>query len=68
MFRYRDKEFADKVIERLRKIDLNIVLMHVCGTHQDTIVRHGLDTLLESCGVDVRQGPGCPICVTTPTE
>jgi hydrogenase expression/formation protein HypD len=68
MFRYRDRDFADKIIEKLRKLNVNVVLMHVCGTHQDTIVRYGLDSLLESCGVDVRQGPGCPICVTTPTE
>ncbi len=68
MFRYRDRDFADKIIDRLQKLKLNIVLMHVCGTHQDTIVRYGLDSLLQSCGIEIRQGPGCPICVTTPTE
>ena len=68
MFRYRDSDFAKKIIERLQELRANIVLMHVCGTHQDTIVRYGLDSLLDSCGVDIRQGPGCPICVTTPTE
>jgi hydrogenase expression/formation protein HypD len=68
MFRYRDKNLAEKVVEKIRQLNLNIVLMHVCGTHQDTIVRYGLDSLLESCGVKIRQGPGCPICVTTPTE
>ncbi len=42
--------------------------MHVCGTHQDTLTRYGLDFLLDACGVRVRQGPGCPVCVTTARE
>ncbi|MEM3738784.1 MAG: hydrogenase formation protein HypD, partial [Thermoplasmata archaeon] len=46
----------------------NITIMHVCGTHQDTLVKHGLDILFRDVGVDVRQGPGCPVCVTTPVE
>jgi len=42
--------------------------MHVCGTHQDTLVRFGLDGEFQRVGIDIRQGPGCPVCVTTPTE
>jgi hydrogenase expression/formation protein HypD len=42
--------------------------MHVCGTHQDTLVKNGLDSLLKQCGVQIGQGPGCPVCVTTPLE
>jgi hydrogenase expression/formation protein HypD len=42
--------------------------MHVCGGHQDTLVRSGLDDLLLKTGVDIRQGPGCPVCVTTQKE
>ena len=68
MFRYRDRNFANKIVEKVRELDVDVLLMHVCGTHQDTVVRYGLDTLLSSCGVKIRQGPGCPICVTTPTE
>ncbi|MFQ6061040.1 MAG: hydrogenase formation protein HypD, partial [Thermoplasmata archaeon] len=40
----------------------------VCGTHQDTLVRHGLQDMLRKSGVEIRQGPGCPVCVTTPKE
>jgi hydrogenase expression/formation protein HypD len=47
---------------------LKLRLMHVCGTHQDTLVRHGLDAMLKASGADIRQGPGCPVCVTTPRE
>lgn len=42
--------------------------MHVCGTHQDTLMKHGLDTMLSSCGIEIIQGPGCPVCVTSPRE
>jgi hydrogenase expression/formation protein HypD len=42
--------------------------MHVCGTHQDTLVRHGLGPLLKDAGVRIIQGPGCPVCVTTGAE
>ncbi|MCK4454946.1 MAG: hydrogenase formation protein HypD [Thermoplasmata archaeon] len=68
MFRFRDKEMAGKIVQKLREMDLQITLMHVCGTHQDTLVRHGLQPLLEDVGVDIRQGPGCPVCVTTAKE
>ncbi len=41
--------------------------MHVCGTHEATIVRHGLRAILPR-NVEVRAGPGCPVCVTNPGE
>ncbi len=68
MFRYRDKKISQKIVSRLKEMNLNIRLMHVCGTHQDTLVRFGLDALLKNVGVEIRQGPGCPVCVTTPKE
>ena len=68
MFRYRDRQIAKKVVSRLREMKLNIRLMHVCGTHQDTIVHYGLDQIFSECGIDMRQGPGCPVCVTTARE
>lgn len=68
MFEMRDRKMAQKIIAKLRSMDLDIRLMHVCGTHQDTLVRYGLLEMLEEVGVNVRQGPGCPVCVTTPQE
>ncbi|MDY6930712.1 MAG: hydrogenase formation protein HypD [Halobacteriota archaeon] len=68
MFKFQDKETAKKIIDRLRGMDLDIKVMHVCGTHQDTLVRYGLDDMLSEVGVNIRQGPGCPVCVTTPLE
>lgn len=67
-FVYRDKTVALKLIDKLRALNLELTLMHVCGTHQDTLVRFGLDALLKKTAIDIRQGPGCPVCVTTPKE
>ncbi len=67
-FRLRDKELADTILKKLKEMNLNIRLMHVCGTHQDTLVRFGLEENLLKTGVEIRQGPGCPVCVTTPKE
>jgi hydrogenase expression/formation protein HypD len=68
MFRMRDREMSHKILEKLRVMDLKLTLMHVCGTHQDTLIRFGLDSEFKKVGIDIRQGPGCPVCVTPPEE
>jgi hydrogenase expression/formation protein HypD len=68
MFSLRDKQLADTIISQISKAQVNLRFMHVCGTHQDTLVKHGLDVLLQTCGIEISQGPGCPVCVTTPKE
>ncbi|MEM0492491.1 MAG: hydrogenase formation protein HypD [Candidatus Thermoplasmatota archaeon] len=59
---------AQRIVSSIRDLGVHARFMHVCGTHQDTIVKHGLDAMLRDCGVDITQGPGCPVCVTTPLE
>ena len=68
MFRYRDEGLAQRIIEKLKGLNLDLRLMHVCGTHQDTLVKFGLSPLLQAAGIEVRAGPGCPVCVTTAHE
>jgi hydrogenase expression/formation protein HypD len=68
VFSLRDKHLADDIIAQIKKAQVHLKLMHVCGTHQDTLMKHGLDVLLRTCDVEVGQGPGCPVCVTTPRE
>lgn len=68
MFSLTDKRLANKIILKIKQKDTNLKFMHVCGTHQDTLVKHGLDFLLKDCGIEIGQGPGCPVCVTTPKE
>ena len=68
MFSLRDKKLADDILFQIEKAQVHLRFMHVCGTHQDTLVKHGLDMVLQKRGVEIGQGPGCPVCVTTPKE
>ncbi|MEM2715807.1 MAG: hydrogenase formation protein HypD, partial [Candidatus Thermoplasmatota archaeon] len=68
IFQLRNKDFANAIIKEIKKIGMKLKIMHVCGTHQDTIVKYGLDNLLAENGIEIVQGPGCPVCVTTPLE
>ncbi len=56
MFSLRDKKLAEEIISKIKKLDVKLKFMHVCGTHQDTLVKHGLDTLLKGCGIEIGQG------------
>jgi len=68
VFSLKDKKLAQDIVSKIKKSDVKLKFMHVCGTHQDTLVKHGLDVLLRDCGIEIGQGPGCPVCVTTPME
>ena len=68
MFSLKDKKLAEEIVSKIKKENVKLKFMHVCGTHQDTLVKHGLDSLLKDCGIEIGQGPGCPVCVTTPRE
>ena len=45
--------------------DLNF--MHICGTHEASIARHGLRSMLPP-GLQIVMGPGCPVCITPQGE
>lgn len=68
MFKYRDQETAKKILSGIKDMGIQSKFMHVCGTHQDTIVRFGLEEMLKDAGIEICQGPGCPVCVTTSRE
>ena len=68
MFKLRDGDTAKRILKDIKALNVNCKFMHVCGTHQDTMVRFGLEELLSDVGIEIRQGPGCPVCVTTSTE
>lgn len=67
-FKLRDKGTARKALDAIDSLKVDIKVMHVCGTHQDTLVRSGIESMLKEVGVSIRQGPGCPVCVTTGNE
>lgn len=62
----RNKDFTVKVVRAiensLKEINKPIKLMHVCGTHEHTISKYGLRTLLPQ-KLEILSGPGCPVCV-----
>jgi hydrogenase expression/formation protein HypD len=68
VFSLQDKQLAEEIVSRIKQQKVQLRFMHVCGTHQDTLMKSGLDSVLASCGIMIGQGPGCPVCVTTPKE
>ncbi len=62
----KSKIFTEKIVKSINRIikDLNtpIKIMHVCGTHEHTISKYGLRSLLPK-ELEVLSGPGCPVCV-----
>jgi hydrogenase expression/formation protein HypD len=61
---YRDPSLARTLLARIEAMSTRPVrLMEFCGGHTHAIMRYGLRTLLPST-VELRSGPGCPVCVT----
>jgi hydrogenase expression/formation protein HypD len=62
----RSREFTKKIVKAIDKvaseINRKVKLMHVCGTHEHTISKYGLRTLLPK-NIEILSGPGCPVCV-----
>lgn len=56
---------AEKV-ERLSE-GMEITLMHLCGTHEDTISRYNLRSVLPE-NIKLLSGPGCPVCIIPDTD
>ncbi|MEM1655702.1 MAG: hydrogenase formation protein HypD [Nitrososphaerota archaeon] len=68
--RYRDPALARKLVARIWDLarDLpKIRIMHVCGTHEWTITHWGIRALLPD-NIEVRGGPGCPVCITPASD
>ena len=61
---YGDASLAGALAREIRGVRLErpVTLMHVCGTHEHTIARAGLRSILPE-GVRLIAGPGCPVCV-----
>jgi hydrogenase expression/formation protein HypD len=65
---FRDPEKAqqlrDRLDEQAARLDDEVRIMHVCGSHEQAIAKFGLRTLLPD-QLSVVMGPGCPVCVTS---
>jgi hydrogenase expression/formation protein HypD len=68
---FRDPERVaafQQALERLcSDLDEPLSIMHVCGTHEQSIARFGIRSLLPPT-LNVIMGPGCPVCVTDMPE
>ncbi len=62
--RLQDPRHARALIREIERLSSgrSLRIVHVCGTHEDTISRHGLRSLLPP-KVQLVAGPGCPVCV-----
>jgi hydrogenase expression/formation protein HypD len=56
-------ELEKKLLERIGASARKLRIMHVCGTHERTIAKYGLRSVLPE-EIEVISGPGCPVCVT----
>ncbi len=61
--RMKINTIIDKIKKEASKIGREVRFMDVCGTHEDTINRGGIRTLLPK-NVRIFAGPGCPVCIT----
>ncbi len=78
---FRDRDLALKIVKEIKQVarqlkdkGINQVnIMHVCGTHEDTLSRWAIRSLLprgnsSECTVRMVAGPGCPVCITPVRE
>ncbi|MEW5784222.1 MAG: hydrogenase formation protein HypD [Bacillota bacterium] len=70
-FQSRDEVLAQTLMERVNRLGRRLAeekgrklkIMEVCGTHTVAYARSGITDLVSGY-LDLRSGPGCPICVT----
>jgi hydrogenase expression/formation protein HypD len=70
--RFRDPAKAKALSAALGRVVAEIgrtpvSVMHVCGSHEQSIAKFGLRAILPR-GLNVIMGPGCPVCVTDVPE
>jgi hydrogenase expression/formation protein HypD len=61
------KNLSREIVKRIENIAQPVKIMHVCGSHEHTIMQHGIRTLIPP-EVDVVAGPGCPVCCVPARE
>lgn len=62
---YNDESDARALVLSIRRrLTRSWTIMEVCGGQTHTIIKSGIDRLLEP-GVALVHGPGCPVCVTS---
>ncbi len=68
MSSFRDPKLAQSLAHAIRARSTRPVrLMEFCGGHTHAILRFGIPDLLPAT-VELRSGPGCPVCVTSAAD
>ncbi|WP_099187150.1 hydrogenase formation protein HypD [Tepidibacter mesophilus] len=61
---FRNPKLAKKMLYSISdKLERDISIMEVCGTHTMSILKNGIRDLLPR-NINLISGPGCPVCVT----
>nr|WP_048086080.1 hydrogenase formation protein HypD [Archaeoglobus veneficus] len=60
------KELSAKIKKEMESEE-EIRIMHLCGTHEDTITRYNIRSLLPE-NLKLLSGPGCPVCIIPDTD
>ncbi len=57
---FHDPEIAGMLVKRLQDLDITrpMTLMHVCGTHEHSLAKAGIRSILPG-GIRLVAGPGC---------
>jgi hydrogenase expression/formation protein HypD len=63
----RARALAEALAREVKAIGRTVSVMHVCGSHEQSIARFGLRSVFPK-DLNVVMGPGCPVCVTDMPE
>ena len=55
------KNMSKELLDRINNLATPVKIMHVCGSHEHTIMENGIRSLLPD-EVEIVAGPGCPVC------
>ena len=61
------KDMSQKLLTKINELATPVKIMHVCGSHEHTIMENGIRSLLPE-EVEIIAGPGCPVCVVPSRE
>ena len=61
------KNMSQELLKRIKELSAPVKIMHVCGSHEHTIMENGIRSLLPD-EVEIIAGPGCPVCVVPSRE
>ena len=56
------KEILSSITDKFSQIGKPVKIMHVCGTHETTVAKSGIRSLLPD-KLEIISGPGCPVCI-----